>query len=104
MLTKFLTSLIHSLDQLNKNGKARSVATFDFSTLYTKIPHDKLINVLHKLIDSVFNKTNRTFIAVGNKRAYWVKKLSTKNPTFPADLLKQCVEFLMNNAFFVLGI
>ena len=59
--------------------------------------------MLHKLIDSVFNNTNRTFIAVGNKRAYWVKKVSEKNPTFTADLLKQCVAFLINNAFFRVG-
>ena len=40
---------------------------------------------------------------MGNKRAYWVKKASTKNPTFSADLLKQCVDFLINNAFFRVG-
>ena len=32
-----------------------------------------------------------------------MKKVSTKNPTFTADLLKQCVEFLINNAFFRVG-
>ena len=74
-----------------------------FLLFNTKIPHDKLINVLHKLIDSVFNNTNRKLIAVGNKRAYWVKKVSAKNPTFTADLLKQCVKFLINNAFFRVG-
>ena len=32
------SDITDTLDQLNKNGKARSVATFDFSTFYTKIP------------------------------------------------------------------
>ena len=30
---------------------AKCVSSFDFSTLYTKIPHDKLIVVLNKIID-----------------------------------------------------
>ena len=32
------SDITDTLDQLNKNVKARSVITFDFSTLYTKIP------------------------------------------------------------------
>ena len=30
------------------------MSTFDFSTLYTKIPHNKLLYVLNEIIDFVF--------------------------------------------------
>ena len=43
--------VIKSIDKLNKRNKAISISTFDFSTLYTKIPHDKLSHVLKELID-----------------------------------------------------
>ena len=32
---------------LNKHKTAISMSTFDFATLYTKIPHDKLLHVLN---------------------------------------------------------
>ena len=32
---------------LNKHKTAKSMSTFDFATLYTKIPHDKLLLVLN---------------------------------------------------------
>ena len=34
--------VINSMSKLNRCKKASSVSTFDFSTLYTKLPHDKL--------------------------------------------------------------
>ena len=91
------------LDKVNdsKTG-AWSISTFDFAILYTKIAHDELIEVLCKLVDTTFNDTTRRLIAVGNKRAYWVKE-SSKNPTFDADKVKECLTFLIRNAYFRVG-
>ena len=33
-----------------KQSKGGSIMTFDFSVLYTKVPHRKLLKVLYKLI------------------------------------------------------
>ena len=33
---------------------AKQISTFDISRLYTKIPHDKLLDVLNKVLDFVF--------------------------------------------------
>ena len=52
---------------------AKSVSSFDFSTLYTKIPHDKLVTVLCKIIDFVFKGGIRKKIAINRYgTAYWV--------------------------------
>ena len=32
--------------KLNKRKTAKQISTFDFSTLYAKIPHDKLLDIL----------------------------------------------------------
>ena len=40
-----------AIDKINTRGKATSISCFDFSTLYTKIPYDKLLKVLNELID-----------------------------------------------------
>ena len=38
--------VISDLDKINKRKKAKCISTFDFATLYTKIPHDQLIETL----------------------------------------------------------
>ena len=47
--------VIDAMNGLNKRRKAASVLTFDFSTLYTKLPHDKLLMLLNSLIDFCFD-------------------------------------------------
>ena len=71
------TDVVSTLDKISAKGKARSISTFDFSTLYTKIPHDKLIDVLNKLVDFTFNSTDRMFLSVTSSGARWVKDPAT---------------------------
>ena len=47
--------VIERLTALNRRGKAKCISTFDFSTLYTKIPHKKLLFVLNEITDFCFN-------------------------------------------------
>ena len=39
---------------------AKSIATYDFSTLYTKLAHHKLVDELSSIIDSVFEEDNKS--------------------------------------------
>ena len=43
------------LNQINRKKKASRIPTFHFSTLYTTIPYDLLIQVLPNIIECVFN-------------------------------------------------
>ena len=97
------SDITNTLDRFNRKGKALSVSSFDFSTLYTKIPHDKLIDVLCKLVDSTFNDTTRKFMSVGLQRAYWVKGVRGKKFKYDADTVKECIRYLIKNAFFRVG-
>ena len=47
--------VVDAMNGVNKRRKATSVLTFDFSTLYTKLPHNKLLMVLKSLIDFCFD-------------------------------------------------
>ena len=53
-----------ALSKLNDKVKATSILYFDFSTLYTKIFHYKLLKILNKLIDFCFKKEQGEFISV----------------------------------------
>ena len=48
-------TLLKKLDALNLKKNAKDISTFDFSTLYTKLPHNDLIKVLQDIIEFVFN-------------------------------------------------
>ena len=47
-------SLLLKLEQLDTKKAAKKISTFDFSTLYTKLPHKDLIGVLQDLVEFVF--------------------------------------------------
>ena len=59
MIQKF-KSLPLKLEQLNAKKAAKKISTFDFSTLYTKLPHKDLIGVLQDLVEFVFNGGRKT--------------------------------------------
>ena len=52
--------VISSIKRINRKKGAKSIATYDFSTLYTKLPHDKLVKELLKLIDFCFDGGNKS--------------------------------------------
>ena len=43
--------IIEKLTQINERKRAKDISTFDFSTLYTKLQHDDLIDNLNEIID-----------------------------------------------------
>ena len=80
--------VIDKIIKLNKRSAARSMCTFDFSTLYTKIPHTKLLFVLDKIIDFAFKGGTRDTITVNESGAYWVKDNSRMKgiPNLPSKM------------------
>ena len=45
----------------------KKLSTFNFSTLYTKIPHDKLLDILYKVVDFVFRGGTRDYIIINKQ-------------------------------------
>ena len=55
---------LECIKKINKRKNAKQISTFDFSTLYTKIPHDKLLDILYKVIDFMFKGGTRDYIII----------------------------------------
>ena len=89
--------------RLNERKQAKSINTFDFSTLYTKIPHDKLLYVLDSLIEFCFKGGTFAFIAVTDYEARWVQNHSRYKTVFNKSSIKAAVRYLMNNCYFTVG-
>ena len=97
--------VLKKLDEINLKKKAREISTFDFSTLYTKLPHDDLILVLHAMIDFAFNggkfknEGNRKFLTVFKNYSYWTKKSRGFN-SFSRNKIKFLTTYLIKECYF----
>ena len=91
--------VIDAMNGLNKRRKATSVLTFDFSTLYTKLPHNKLLMVLNSFIDFCFDGGESKYITV-NYGAPWVKNIKDNVICVNKQQIKDAVAYLLLNCYF----
>ena len=100
-ILKNSTSLLSSLDQLDVRT-ARSVQTFDFSTLYTSSPHDLLKSRISNLVHNAFRKKDGsvryTHIKVTRAKGYF-----THDKNSSGDNICKMIEFLIDNIFVQFG-
>src|ERR1700685_3754143 len=68
---------LHKLLQNSTKNKPRNVITYDFSTLYTSIPHVKLKEEIKLLVEKAYNGMNKKFIKVTKSRSYWSNSKTT---------------------------
>ena len=57
-------SVIDTINKLNSRNKAISISIFDFSTLYTNMPHHRLKSVMGELINVCFNGGDQQYIGI----------------------------------------
>jgi hypothetical protein len=84
-----------------------SIKTFDFSALYTTIPHSKLKDKLRELVQLCFIKMNgqRRYksLVLGRDRSYFVKHHSDYTNKFSETDIFNMLEFLIDNIFVIFG-
>ena len=83
------------------NTKNKSVKTYDFTSLYTKIPHKKLKNNIAKFINKVFMAKQKPYINISKNRAYFAQKFSSKVISFSSNDLIQHVNFIIDNSYII---
>ena len=61
--------VLHKISYLNNKHIAKDVATYDFSTLYTNIPHTQLKKQMKWVLDKAFyNKTHNIYMYLNPMR------------------------------------
>ena len=53
---------VHKLMHNSHQNKPRNIITYDFSTLYTSIPHDKLKQEIKLLVEKAFNGMDKNIL------------------------------------------
>ena len=105
--------ILKNSKELLENLKAQSlhsvnsIKSFDFSTLYTTIPHDKLKSKFKEIINQCFfhKNGNRRFqyVFIGYKDTYFVRDHSDAPQKYSdADVIKM-LEYLIDNIFVEFG-
>jgi hypothetical protein len=81
------STAVHSmLAALNRKKQCNNIRTYDFSTLYTSIPHKQLKSQLALVIKQAFEDSKKSFISVYKNDARWTN--NPKKTTF-ALILKR---------------
>ena len=95
--------ILSILRTINKKKNAKSIATYDFSTLYTKLPHRQLIDRLSDIIEFVYKGGDKSYIKIGSSgKAYWARAKG-KGVAFTKGSLKMAVAHLIENCYFMVG-
>ena len=86
-------------------NRVTSIKSFDFSTLYTTIPHQKLKDRLTSIIRNafIFKNGNRRYkyLVLGHEETYFVKEHSDSKSKYSEDDIIKMLEFLVDNIFVV---
>ena len=90
-ILKNSTNLLSSFGHLGVH-RATSIQTFDFSTLYTSIPHDLLKSRMNNIINNAFKHKNGatryTHIKVGRNKSYFTSDPLNGDNTLPMTSVK----------------
>ena len=97
-ILKNCTNLLSSSAHLGVR-KATSILTFDFSILYTPIPHDLLKSRMNNIINNAFKHKNGatryTHIKVGRNKSYFTNDSLNGDNKYTASDICKMIEFLV---------
>ena len=95
------SSVLEFMFENNLNSGNKSISTFDFSTLFTNIPHEQLKDNLTKFVNRVFNIKNKQYVVYSGffKNCYFSDKPNKSCIKFTKDELLDCIYFLIDNAY-----
>ena len=95
----FRPNLLSSLGHLRVR-KATSIQTFDFSTLYTSIPHDLLKSSMNNIINNAFKHKNGaakyTHLKVGRNKSYFTSDPLNGDNKYTFNDICKMIEFLVD--------
>ena len=77
--------------------------TYDFSTLYTKIPHKLLKKTFTWIVNKAFDISERNFISVYSRNARWSNRPRKNTLFFKKFQLIKTIHWLIDNIFVTFG-
>ena len=95
---KLFWSIKNSGEILNKLN-----STYDFSTLYTTLPHNLIKEKLTVLIEQTSNKEGSLYLACNDKNAFFTSEQPKRYKLWSCWKISDALQYLLDNIFIRLG-
>ena len=99
-ISKGTEEIREDIEKLNSQKRGRNIESFDFSTLYTKIPQEDLKEQLKAVTKRAFQGGSCNYIKVTHKYASWT---NSKKDTYSYDDVCNLIDLVFDNAVFIFG-
>ena len=76
-----------------------SLSTYDFSTLYTTLPHNLIKDKLIDLIESTFQREGSPYLACSDRNAFFTSENPKKYHAWWCQNVCDALTFLLDNIF-----
>ena len=95
--------IIHHSADLNSKKQVRNTRTYDFSTLYTSIPHKQLKTQLSLVIKNAFSASKKCYISVYSSDAKWNDSPRKTTLALNCDKVVYLSNWLIDSIFVTFG-
>ena len=96
--------VLNALEKVNIKKNAKTISSFDFSTLYTNILHSKLLDEISAVIKFVFKGGRKNNISINRHGiARWTTYVGNSSSNYSLDQILKAIEYLLNNCHFKFG-
>ena len=92
------------LNKLKSRGfRASSLSTYDFSTLYTTLPHNLSKDKLVDLIERTFQREGSLYIACNDNNAFFTSDAVRNYNLWSCQKVYEALTFLLDNIYIRFG-
>ena len=86
-----------------RDFNATSLSTYDFSTLYTTLPHNLIKDKLIDLIERNFQREGSPYLACNDRNAFFTSEKTKKYHAWSCQNVCNALTFLLDNIFIPFG-
>ena len=97
------TAVQSIIARFNQNRDCRNIRTYDFSTLYTSIPHKQLKSQISLGIKQAFSSSKKSFISIDKNGANWTDSPRKKTLSLNCRKLTNLMRWLIDNIYVTFG-
>jgi hypothetical protein len=98
------SSAVHkTIATLNRKRNCNNIRTYDFSTLYTSIPHKQLKRQLSWVIKLAFKNSKKPFISVYKNEARWTTNPKKQTQFLDCNKVIRLMNWLIDNIYVTFG-
>ena len=92
------------LNKLKSRGfRATSLSTYDFSTLYTTLPHNLIKEKLINLIEWTFKREGSPYIACNERQAFFTSEYTKRYKLWSCQNVCEALIYLLDNIYIRFG-